>query len=335
MKRKLRFDNQCFLNGHFEALLVKSLGSFFWHIRISWDHLTLIDTFSNCLLGLPDGTMRPNWGNLFWETVIHCGAMEARSSCQCSLALSPILLLILFISQNIVSLFFLHVLKRCQNLQLPSALFSDEAFKDVANPEDIPKYASSATNSTNYAVNSVPSPPGPRPCGPSGSQGLVAFSWRGFGNRDSWDLWPPGLQHHSHHRQQPIKTRSFPLQTQWKSLQIPSHHFNSCFILGYKTELSTNPWLSIRTSSSVGLVWLDDSGLQFVPGYRERPPGYLILDCLRRIWANKPGTVLISLAVWYGRLMDVTPWLDNQEMAVSSFSSGPNLKSILLLKKVI
>lgn len=178
-------------------------------------------------------------------------------------------------------------------------------------------------------------PPGSRPCGPSGSQGLVAFSWRGFGNRDSWDLWPPGLQHHSHHRQQPIKTRSFPLQTQWKSLQIPSHHFNSCFILGYETELSTIPWLSIRTSSSVGLVWLDDSVLQFVPGYRERPPGYLILDCLRLIWASKPGRVLISLAVRYGRLMDVTPWLDNQEMAVSSFSTGPNLKSILLLKKVI
>lgn len=132
---------------------------FFWHIRISWDHLALIGTFSDCLLGLPDGTMCTNWGNLFWETVIHCGAMEACSSCQCSLALSPIPLLILFISQNIVSLFFLHVLKRCQNLQLPSALFSAEAFKDVANPEDIPKYASSATNSTNYAVNSAPSPP--------------------------------------------------------------------------------------------------------------------------------------------------------------------------------
>lgn len=256
LKRKLRFNNQCFLNGHFEALLVKSLGSFFWHIRISWDHLALIDTFSDCLLGLPDGTMRTNWGNLFWETVIHCGVMEARSSCQCSLALSPILLLILFISQNIVSLFFLHVLKRCQNLQLPSALFSAEAFKDVANPEDIPKYASSETNSTNYAVNSVPSPPGSRPCGPSGSQGLVAFSWRGFGNQDSWELWPPGLQHHSHHRQQPIKTRSFPLQTQWKSLQIPSHHFNSCFILGYKTELSTKS-LTLHTyflQSGTGLA---------------------------------------------------------------------------------
>lgn len=49
--------------------------------------------------------MRPNWGNLFWETLIHCGAMEALSSCQCSVALSPILLLKLFISQNIVSLF--------------------------------------------------------------------------------------------------------------------------------------------------------------------------------------------------------------------------------------
>lgn len=49
--------------------------------------------------------MRPNWGNLFWETLIHCGAMEALSSCQCSVALSPILVLILFISQNIVSLF--------------------------------------------------------------------------------------------------------------------------------------------------------------------------------------------------------------------------------------
>lgn len=77
------------------------------------------------------------------------------------------------------------------------------------------------------------------------------------------DLWPPGLRHPSHHRQQPIKTRSFPLQTQWKSLQIPSHHFNSSFILRQKTELSTNPWLSIRASSSVGLVWRDESALRF------------------------------------------------------------------------
>lgn len=49
--------------------------------------------------------MWPNWGNLYSETVIHCGAMEALSSCQCCIALSPILLLIFFISQNIVSLF--------------------------------------------------------------------------------------------------------------------------------------------------------------------------------------------------------------------------------------
>lgn len=40
-----------------------------------------------------------------WETVIHCGAMEALWSCQCSVALFPILLLIFFVSQNVVSLF--------------------------------------------------------------------------------------------------------------------------------------------------------------------------------------------------------------------------------------
>lgn len=141
----------------------------------------------NCLLDLPDGTMCTNWGNLHWETMIHCGAMEALSSCQCSVSLSPILLLGFFISQNIVSLF-------CWwwNLQLSRVLSSAEAFKEVANPVDISKYAFSATNSTNYAVNSAPPPSGSCPCGPSGSQGLVAFSWCGFGNWDSWDLWPPG-----------------------------------------------------------------------------------------------------------------------------------------------
>lgn len=161
-------------------------------IRLNWDHLMLIDTFRNWLLDLPDGTMCTNWGNPHWETMIHCGAMEALSSCQCSVALSSNPPLdILRLTEHCLFV-LLHVQKRCQNLQLPRALSSAEAFKEVANPVDIAKHASSATNSTNYAVNSAPSPSGSCPCGPGGSQGLVAFSWRGFGNRDSWDLWPPG-----------------------------------------------------------------------------------------------------------------------------------------------
>lgn len=61
----------------------------------------------------------------------------------------------------------------------------------------------------------------------------------------------PGLQQPTHHHQQPIKTRSFPLQTPRKSLQVPSHH-----ILGHKAERFSNPWLSITTSSSKWVVWI-------------------------------------------------------------------------------
>lgn len=104
--------------------------------------------------------------------------------------------------------------------------------------------------------NLFPHPSGSCPCGPSGSQGLAASSWHGLGYRDSWDPWPPGLQQPTHHHQQPIKTRSFPLQTPRKSLQVPSHHSNCCFILGHKTELLSNPWLSITTSSSKWVVWI-------------------------------------------------------------------------------
>lgn len=151
-------------------------------------------------------------------------------------------------------IFLFHKWKHCQSLQLPSALLSVTAIKDVTNPVD---YASSATNSTNPTRKSVPGLSGSRPCGPSGSQGLAVSSWHGLEDRDSWDPWPPGLLQPTHHHQQPIKTRSFPPQTLRKSLQVPSHLSNCCFILGHKTELHSNPWLSLTTSSSKWVVWIN------------------------------------------------------------------------------
>lgn len=105
-------------------------------------------------------------------------------------------------------------------------------------------------------VNLFPRLPGLCPSGPRGSQGLAASSWHGWRNWDSWDPWPPGLLQSTHHHQQPIKTRSFPLQILRKSFQVPSHHFNCCFILGHKTELFSNPWLYVTTSSSKWVVWI-------------------------------------------------------------------------------
>lgn len=119
------------------------------------------------------------WGNLHWETVIHCGAMEALSGCQQSLSwyssYHRTMSLCFAVGAKIYSYPKLWLQLRPSKKRLI---------------QWIAKYASAATNSTNYAVNSAPSPSGSCPCGPSGSQGLAAFSWRGFGNRDSWDDHP-------------------------------------------------------------------------------------------------------------------------------------------------
>lgn len=166
---------------------------------------------------------------------------QQRRSQAASALVHFLLLLIFFISQNIASLFcsmcesgakILSYHELCLQLRPSKKWLIQGKCRSMPPLQQIRQIRQR---------NSAPPPSGSCPCGPGGSQGLVAFSCRGFGNRDSWDLWPPGLQHHSNHRQQPIKTRSFPLQTRWKSLQLPSHHSNSCFILGCKTELPLKP----------------------------------------------------------------------------------------------
>lgn len=145
-----------------------------------------------------------------------------------------------FLSVHCLPLFWFHTRRQRQSLQLPLALSSAPAIKDATNPVDVPICAPPAANSANYTRKSVPAvslacvpvvPVAarvlPRPAGTAEGTGTAAIL-------DHPDYSNPS----HHHEQQPIKTRTFPLQTPWKSLQFPSHHSNCCFILGRETEFS-------------------------------------------------------------------------------------------------
>lgn len=143
---------------------------------------------------------------------------------------------------------------------IPQALSSVGTIADVTNPVDALMYPSSATNSTRKSAPTPPLPwpvslwsqwvPGPR---------CIQLAWlRKLGQLGSLATRITTISTSSTAHQD----CEFHPKNPRKSLQVPSHHSNSCFILGHKTELSS--LISVTTF----LVWIYDKLLlNLIPGH--------------------------------------------------------------------
>lgn len=124
--------------------------------------------------------------------------------------------------------------------------------KHVTNPVDVLIYACSATNATSYTRKSALCS-GSCPCGPSGSQGLVASSWQlgqlgASTTRTTTTLSPSSTV-------QSIQG-VFHLKPSGNLSKFPIIIPVIVSYLDTKQECLSNPWLSVRASFSNGVVWL-------------------------------------------------------------------------------
>lgn len=201
--------------------------------------------------------------------MLHCGlgskvrAMKYHKGCHswansaCILqgfhwALHPFLI---HLTLHCLPLFLFHTWKQCQSLWLPLVLSSVAAIKDVINPVDVVTMP--------LVLPILPVLPG----------NLFFISLAVV----LWSQWLPesscvqlarlrelgqlgSLTTRITATHSPSSTahqdKEFSTSNPRKSLQVPSHHSNCCFILGHKTELFSNPWLSVTTSSSKWVVWI-------------------------------------------------------------------------------